>query len=36
MKKLNHQFIIRIIDVFENGEDSIDIIEEYCEGGDLE
>lgn len=36
MRNVQHQFIIKIIDVFENDETSIEIIQEYCEGGDLD
>ena len=36
MKKFNHPHIVKIIEVEENGKYKFDIIQEYCEKGDME
>ena len=35
MEKFNHPHIIKIIEVEKNGKNKFDIIQEYCEKGDL-
>ena len=36
MKKFNHPHIVKIIEVEENGKYKFDIIQEYCEKGNME
>ena len=35
MEKFNHPHIVKIIEVEKNGKNKFDIIQEYCELGDL-